>query len=209
MVGGLSKNVDHQGWPTTKSALKLSPKNEDLDQNMNDSKISYLEFFFWKYYFGHAKFLYLSRRSSGYHQSFFLISDFLAENLKANKNLQKRSHVLQYSFAQKLHYYTNINSLDIENNMPPQHNQEPFWLYKFSANMFTAPFLDAQELHSWGTLKANVCIFLYISLRTFLFQRRSKVSSGKGWDGGRLNNFLKAACCMGLLKYFTIFRFNW
>ena len=125
MVGGLSKNVDHQGWPTTKSTLKLSPKNEDLDQNINDSKISYLEFFFWKYYFGHTKFLYLSRRSSGYHQSFFLISDFLAENLKANKNLQKRSHVLQYSFAQKLHYYTNINSLDIENNMLPQHNQKP------------------------------------------------------------------------------------
>ena len=139
----------------------------------------------------------------------FLITDFLAENLKANKNLQKRSHVLQYSFAQKLHYYTNINSLDIENNMPPQHNQEPFWLYKFSANMFTAPFLDAQELDSWGTLKANACIFLHISLRKFLSQRRSKVLSGKGWDGGRLNNFLKAACCMGLLKYFTIFRFNW
>ena len=69
--GGLSKNVDHQGWPTTKSALKLSPKNADLDQNINDSKISYLEFFFWKYYFGHTKFLYLSRRSSGYHQIFF------------------------------------------------------------------------------------------------------------------------------------------
>ena len=57
--------------------------------------------------------------------SFSLISDFLAENLKTNKKLQKRSHVLQYSFAQKLHCYTNINSLDIENNMLPQHNQKP------------------------------------------------------------------------------------
>ena len=32
---------------------------------------------------------------------FFLISNFLAERLKANKNYQKRSHILQYSFAQK------------------------------------------------------------------------------------------------------------
>ena len=33
----------------------------------------------------HTIFLYLSRRFSGHHQSFFLISDFLAESLKANK----------------------------------------------------------------------------------------------------------------------------
>ena len=32
---------------------------------------------------------------------FFLISDFLAESLKDNKNQQKTSHILQYSFAQK------------------------------------------------------------------------------------------------------------
>ena len=49
----------------------------------------------------------------------------------------------------------------------------------FPANMFlfgvrknncTAPFPDAQELLSWNTLKANVCIFLYVSLRTFCFK---------------------------------------
>ena len=33
---------------------------------------------------------------------FFLISDFLAESLKANKNWQKRSHILQYSFTHKI-----------------------------------------------------------------------------------------------------------
>ena len=32
---------------------------------------------------------------------FSLISKFLAESLKANKNYQKRSRILQYSFAQK------------------------------------------------------------------------------------------------------------
>ena len=60
----------------------------------------------------------------------------------------------------------------------------------------------------------NVCVFLYISLRKILFQRRSKVLSGKECDGegrgvGRLNNFLKAACCLGLAQCFTIFHFIW
>ena len=164
--GGLSKNVDDQGWSTTKNALKLSPKNRNLDQNINDSKISYLEFFFWKYYFGHTRFLYLSRRSSRHHQSFFLISDFLAESLKANKNLQKRSHVLQYSFARKTSHFTNINSLDIENNMLPQHNQKPFWLYKFSANMFNAPFPRTAFLKHIES--KCLCISLYLLNKMFV-----------------------------------------
>ena len=36
----------------------------------------------------------------------------------------------------------------------------------------TAPFLDAQELHSWSTLKANVCILLNISSRNFLWSKK-------------------------------------
>ena len=83
------------------------------------------------------------------------------------------------------------------------------FLFGLRKNICTAPHLDAQELHSWSILKANVCIFLYISLRKFLFQRGSKLFSGKVWDGGRLYNFLKAACCLGLPKWFTIFHFNW
>ena len=56
---------------------------------------------FVKILFWYTTFLCLSRRSSGHHQSFFLISDFLAESFKANKKYQERSHILQYSFAQK------------------------------------------------------------------------------------------------------------
>ena len=90
----------------------------------------------------------------------------------------------------------NLNSLDIENNMPPQHIQKPFWIYKFSSkhvsvwrqkNIWAAPFLDTKELHSWSTLKGYVCIFLYISVRKFLFQRRSKIlSDGRRVGGGGL-----------------------
>ena len=138
---------------------------------------------------------------------FFLISDFLPESRKANKkkNLQKRSHVLQYSFAQKAHSFYEHQLTWHCKQYAPATQPKPFWFSKFSENIFTAPFLDAQELHSWSTLKANACIFLYISLRKFLFQRRSKVLSGKGWDGGRLNNFLKVVHCLGLVNILQFF----
>ena len=58
-------------------------------------------------------------------------------------------------------------------------------------NICIAPFLGTQELHSRSTLSENDFIFLYISLIKFLCQRRSKVLSSRGWDGRRLNNFLK------------------
>ena len=53
------------------------------------------------------------------------------------------------------------------------------WLVSknFLHSTSTAPFLGAQELHSRSTLKANVSIFLYISVRKFLFQRRRKLLS--------------------------------
>ena len=66
---------------------------------------------------------------------FFLISEFLAESLKTNKkkNYQKRSHIIQNSFAKKnLTHFTNLNSLDIENDILPKHSQKPFWLHKCS-----------------------------------------------------------------------------
>ena len=71
-------------------------------------------------------------------------------------------------------------------------------------NICTTPFVDAQELHSWITLKANVCIFLYISLKKFRFRGIVKFYLvGVGW--GKLNNFLMAAGCLGLAKCFINF----
>ena len=146
-------------------------------------------------------------------ENFFLISKLLAESLRNNKSLQKRSHILQYSFAKII-----LNSVDNENNMLPNTAKNLSDFTNFLANMFlcgvkknicTASFLDTQELHSWSTLKANVCIFLYISLKKILFPRCSDVLSGGGWVGGRLNKFLKAVRCLDLAKCFTIFHFNW
>ena len=130
---------------------------------------------------------------------------------KSQQKLAKNT--TQFELCSKnLTHFTNLNSLNIEKNMHQQQSQKPFSLFKFSSkqpvgvrkNICTGPFLDVQELHSRSTLKANVCIFLYISVKIFLFQRFSKLLSG--W--GRLNNFLKGVRCLYLVKCFTIFHFN-
>ena len=100
----------------------------------------------------------------------FFIPEFVAENLKANKNQRKRSLILQYSFAQKTSLILRTSThltLKIICSCNTAKNLSDFT--NFPADMFlcsvrkdicTVPFLDAQELHSWSTLKANVCIFL-------------------------------------------------
>ena len=137
--------------------------------------------------------------------------------LKANKNQQKRSLISQYSFAQKTSLIlrtsthltlkiicsrNTVKNLSDFTNFPAN-----MFLFGVRKNIWAAPFLDAKELHSCSTLKANVCIFLYISVRKFLFQRRSKILSDGGQveDWGRLNNFLKAARCLGLINVLQFF----
>ena len=106
----------------------------------------------------------------------FFIPEFVAENLKANKNQRKRSLILQYSFAQKTPHFTNLNSFEIENNILPKHSQKNFSVYKFSKKHVS---ISSQKkyLHctiSWRPrttfLKADICIFLYTSLRNFCFK---------------------------------------
>ena len=152
--------------------------------------ILFLKILFWAYNF----FIFVEKfpRTSS---EFLFNFRFSSRKSQSQQKLAKKITHFTIQFRSKnLTHFTNLNSLDIENNMLSQHSQKPFWLYKFSANMFlfgvrknicTAFFIDAQEIHYWSILKANVCIFLYISLRNLLFQRRSKVFSGKSWDGGR------------------------
>ena len=57
-----------------------------------------------------------------------------------------------------------------------------FWLV-LEKNICTAQFLGYQELHPWSTWKANICIFLYTSVRKCLFLVPSKLLSGGGGEG--------------------------
>ena len=160
---------------------------------------------FLKYFFGHTAFLYSSTRSTGHHQSFFLIWDCLIESL-----------ILQYSFAQKaslILWISTYLTLKIICSCYTAKKLSEF-SKKFSSKYvsvwcqkkhlhFTVSWRS--KLHSWNTLKANVCLFLFISVRKdvvidFIWCE---------WVGGRLSNFINTARFLSLVKCFTIFDFKW
>ena len=145
MVAGLSKNVAQHGSPTTKNQkikkkkkyrlkhLKAVPQKMKLRPKYEWFKISHLEFFFWRYYYGYTTFLYSSTHSSGHHQSYFN-STFSNRKSQDQQKLAKKIADFTTQLRSKiLTHFTNLNSLDIENNMLSQCSQNPFWLYKFSS----------------------------------------------------------------------------
>ena len=88
----------------------------------------------------------------------FFIPEFVAENLKANKNQRKRSLILQYSFAQKTSLILRILTLlklkiIFSQNTAKRISQftnfpTNMFLFPARKNICTAPFPDAQELLS-------------------------------------------------------------
>ena len=155
---------------------KAVPQKTKLGPKYKWFKISYLQFFFWKYFFRPTR-------------SIFFIPEFVAENLKANKNQPKRSLIWKYSFAQRTALILRISTLlKLKITCSQNTAKTPSQFTNFPASMFlfgvrksicTAPFPDAQELLYWTTLKANVCIFLYI----FLFVSKMK-QDFIWWFGG-------------------------
>ena len=121
------RKINKKHW--LKRPAKHSPKKQNLDQNINDSKSHNLEFFFWKCYFGHN-----SRKDHTFYNTV---------------SLKKTSLILQTSVH-----------LTLITNFPAN-----MFLFGVRKDICTAAFLGAQELHFRCTLKANVCIFLYISLK--------------------------------------------
>ena len=163
-------------------------------------------------------FLYLSRCFSGHHQSFFLISDFPAESVKPNKNYQKISHILQTSAHLTLKIISSRNTaknISGFTNFPVN-----MYLFGVRKDICTQYFLTPKNctlealwketsVYFFMSLSLYFLISLYFFIK-FLLQTRSKFLSGGGWDwGGRLNNFLKAARCLGFAHCFTIFCFDW
>ena len=160
---------------------------------------------FLKYFFGHTAFLYSSTRSTGHHQSFFLIWDCLIESL-----------ILQYSFAQKaslilwISTYLTLKTICSCNTAKKLSEFSKKFSSKYVSVWCQKKHLHftvswRSKLHSWNTLKANVRLFLFISVRKdividFIWC---------GWVGGRLSNFINTARFLSLVKCFTIFDFKW
>ena len=121
----------------------------------------------------------------------FLISDFLTVS-KPTKTSEKDNSFYNTVSLKKPHsfYWSQLTwhwqqiapatakTLSDFTNFPAN-----MFLFGVRNNICTASFLDGQEPHSWNTLKVNACIYLYISVIKFLFQRHSKISSGEGWVG--------------------------
>ena len=116
------------------------------------------------------KSLYQKNRSSKTSYSEFICQFQIFE---ANKKQQKKSLILQYSSTQKaslilrtstVSQHQNVNIKKVTSVTQPkslltlQISQQTCsgWCHK---SICTAQFLDAQELHSRSTWKANVCIF--------------------------------------------------
>ena len=107
---------------------KAVPQKTKLGPKYKWFKISHLEFFFWKYYYGYTTFLYSSSRCSVFNSTF--------SNRKSQdqqKLAKKITHFTTEFRLKILTHLTNLNSLDIEDNMLSQRSQNPFWLYKFSS----------------------------------------------------------------------------
>ena len=157
-----------------------------------------MEFFFWKYFSvsGIQLFYVGPHLSVDIIRVFFLFFNFLAESQK--KLAKKFIHFAIQFCSKNLTNFMKFKSLDIESNMLSQHNQKLYEFYftkihftNFPVNVFLfgvrkhlyCIIFWPQRTNSSSTLKANVCIYLYISVRKYLFQRRSKIfsGSGEGW----------------------------
>ena len=153
---------------------KIPKKLRNLDQKINDSKhqIIYQFQIFWQKVSKPTK-------TSKEDHSFYNTA-----SLKKPHIFYKTQYYYSRDIAKKLTHYTNFPA-----------NMFPVGVRK---NICTAPFLEAQELHS-----QSKCFYILVNdCKKFLFQRRRKTLSG-GW----LNNFLKATRCLGLVKCFNIFHF--
>ena len=168
----------------------------NLEQNINDSKSSF------DFIISSIQLFYIRPHVPVDIIRVFLFSD-LVEYLKAKKDHSFYNTVL----LKKPHsHFRNPNSLDIENNLLRQHSQKLNMLLSLVKKKKTFALHHFLK-HKNCILEANVYIFLYISVRKFLFHRRSKILFGGGWVGGRLNNLFKVDGCLGFVKCFKFFLF--
>ena len=137
-------------------------------------KISSLEFFFWKYYFGHTTFLYSFKRAITW---VFLISDLLAESLKAKKDHSFYNTVLLKKTSLILRTSTRL-ALGI--TCSRKKSQKPFWVYNFS----------------------DLAKFIYFLLR---FQKTTTTITTKKQKPFALHHFLKAKNCIPVCIFLYIF----
>ena len=118
------KNTD---W----NILKQYPKQRNLDQNINDSKSHIWNSFLENIISSIHLFKICPHVPVDIIRDFFNFRFFIRKS-QSHQNLAKKMTHFTIQFCSiYLTHFINLNSLDIKNNMLPQHIQNPFWLYKF------------------------------------------------------------------------------
>ena len=121
--------------------------------------MSYLKFHFLKILFRTYNFFIIVHTFQWTSSEFFFTFRFSSKKSQSQQKLAKKITHVTIRFRSKS--LTNFT--------------ENMFLCGIRKNICTAQFLDAQELHSWSILKANVCIFLHISVRKFLSHRHTSI----------------------------------
>ena len=143
-----------------------------------------MEFFFWKYFLGMQLFYICPHVPVDIIRVFFYFRFSNRKSQSQQKLAKKITHCTIQLHAKNLTYFFWTPTHLILKAICSHNAAKTFDFTTFPANMFlfgvikdicTTVFLDAQEPHSWSNLKPNVCIFPYISVKTCLFQRRSKI----------------------------------
>ena len=128
----------------------------------------------------------------------FLISDLLAECLKANKKPAKKiTHFTTKFRLKNLTYFT----WHWKQYVTATQLKKVLTLHIFQQRCFC---LGSEKIFALHHFVMPVCIFLYISLRKFLFREHSKVLSGRECMGGAWISSLRRLT-VSLAKCFTIF----
>ena len=165
MSAKFRRKIFKKYWLNT---LKQTLQKWKLDQNRNDSKSHIWNSFFWKYYFGHTALYSVIQR--------FYISPDAPIDITRFSSRKSQS---QQNLTKKITHFT-INTLDIENNILPQHSRKPFWLCKFS-NRHVSVWCQKKYLHcthSWRPIIVFLkhfeinCLYIsiYLLMKIFLLE---------------------------------------
>ena len=153
-----------------------SPKKRNLDQNINDSKSHFWNSFF-ENIISDIQLFYIRSNVPVNIIRAFLISDLLAEILKAKTNLSFYNTVLLKKTSLILRTSTRL-ALGI--TCSRKKSQKPFWVYNFS----------------------DLAKFIYFLLR---FQKTTTTITTKKQKPFALHHFLKAKNCIPVCIFLYIF----
>ena len=118
-------------------------------------QISCLEFFFWRYFFGHTTFLFLSFQWKS--SEFFLFQAFQRVSKPTRINEKHHSFHNTVSLKKTHSFYAS--------QLTSQHSQKPFWFYKFLIKLVSV-LCQKKHFHFPRTsfLKHFESKYLYISV---------------------------------------------